>query len=270
MYDKEVELYGGTVRLGFNGGKHRYEVMLLPENGDPTPWIYAPNATGITNMIDDGKSPRLMGWAVKQAMLKVEASLEPGIALDEIGIQNLVKRGKGAHRSESAKAANIGTLVHEWVEQHVDHKLGVAAAPSMPTNKTLRGAAEAYLGWEDTHEIEYIFSERMIYSVDHHYSGTADIGARVDGELTVVDVKTSKHLYETFKLQTACYMQALNEEFEDPFVNRIIVQLPKTGSSTFTEYDLGKMSEYDSGHSYEQDIEAFLAARVLYKRFKGD
>jgi hypothetical protein len=273
MHDRLIELYGGTVQLGFQGPpKHRYEVMLMPEGGDPSPWIYAPNVTGITGMIDDGKSPRLMGWAVKQALLKIEAGLQPGIALDEIGIQNLIKRGRGAHRSESAKAANIGTLVHEWVEEHVRAKMSenTELLPALPKNKTLRGAAEAFLAWEAGHKVEYLFAERMIYSVDHHYSGTVDIGAIVDGAHTVVDIKTSSHLYEEFKLQTAAYIQALNEEFEEDWTTRIVVQLPKTGSAKHTEYHLENMAEYDGGHSLAWDIEAFLAARTLYRRFRGD
>jgi hypothetical protein len=271
MFEKEIKLYGGTVTLGFGKlGKHRYDVQLCPEDNGCGPWIYVPNVTGITGMIDDGKSPRLMGWAVKQAMLKVEASIQPGVALDEVGIQNVIKRGKGAHRSQSAKAANIGTLVHEWVEEHVDAQMEGRALPEMPKNKTLRGAAEAFLAWEATHEIEYLFAERMVYSVEHHFAGTTDIGARVDDVLTVVDIKTSAHLYEEFKLQTGSYLQALNEEFEEQFVNRIILQLPKTGSNVHTEYDLNKMAQFEGGSSLEEDIEAFIAARALYRRFKGD
>jgi hypothetical protein len=270
MFEKENKLYGGTVTLGFNEGKHRYEVMLCPEDNGCGPYVFAPNVTGITGMIDDGKSPRLMGWAVKQAMLKIEASIQPGTVYDEVDIQNIIKRGKGAHRNQSAKAANIGTLVHEWVEEHVTAVMNQEDAPPLPKSKTLRGAAEAFLAWEETHDIEYLFSERMVYSVEHHYAGTVDIGARVDDVLTVVDVKTSAYLYEEFKLQTGSYLQALNEEFEEQFERRIIVQLPKTGSSQFTEYDLEKMAEFEGGHTLEQDIEAFVAARALYKRFKGD
>jgi hypothetical protein len=109
--------------------------------------------------------------------------------------------------------------------------------------------------------------------VEHWYSGTVDIIAEVNGQLTVGDLKTSNYLSAEHLLQAAGYQIALEEEFEDPFENRVILHLDKLGGD-IKVYDLNalagtqiKMTPWMkiNFHTYEEDKATFLGLRTAYR-----
>lgn len=104
------------------------------------------------------------------------------------------------------KSAEHGTLVHEVVQ-----KLAVGQRPEVP--ERVRPAAEAFLKFNDIRKIhfhpEYI--EQQVWSGYHRYAGTVDALASIDGKFGVLDIKTSTGFYPEYNLQTAAYVQALQE-----------------------------------------------------------
>jgi hypothetical protein len=263
-----VTLYDGNVKLIFDDKKHRYTASVLSEKGGWSKPLWVPSVTGITGIIDDGKSGALMGWATGLAVESIRNDImEVGFdELDEVSLDEILIKGRWANKTYVKNAAKVGNIVHEYAEAHIKAHLGLGDAPKLPRNKKAKSGIDAFLQWESEAKPEYIFSERRIYAVDGHYAGTLDIGARIDGALTVADLKTSKNVYDEYKYQLAAYVHALNQEFNTPYERRLILHLSQEGGE-FTPHDLEKEAGF-TGVGLEADIECFLHAREVYRRVK--
>lgn len=266
---EEYLLYDGNVKLAFEDEpKHKYEACVKNEDGTWTDWLWVPSVTGITGSIDDGKTGALMGWALNQAVGHLEQAWLPGQSYDEIEIKRHLKNAKYAHKKTQERAADIGSLVHVWVETYVKAQMEFGSGmPPKPHNPQARSGVDAFLKWDANHDVKYLDSERRVYSVRHHYSGTADIVAMVDNELTLIDIKTSSRAdYVDYRLQTAAYVQAIEEETGQEIENRLIIHLSKD-RGIFTVHDLSQEAMFN-GATYDEDIKAFNAARQVYRRLK--
>lgn len=277
--EKSFELYDGAVTLVFDAAKHIYRARLA---GTPPPGRWAPGATSIAGMLDNDKTGRLQGWAVKMAVEYVERSLvlEPGgrvlvrfdggpeqkaVPFDEVSKAALLKAAKGAYRRRAQSAADLGTMAHSWVEQYIAWKTGNGEKPVRPQNPALLSTVQAFLSWEKQHKVEYIFSERKVYALAENYAGTVDIVALVDGVRSVVDIKTSNFVNEEFWLQTAGYAHALMQEFEEPIEERWIVRLGKEDGAFDPHQASTEVDENGRARpTLEDDIKAFLALRTVF------
>jgi hypothetical protein len=61
------------------------------------------------------------------------------------------------------------------------------------------------------HKPKLISSEEFVYSDTHRYAGTADLLVEMDGEIWLLDIKTSKHLHKSYNLQLSAYATAMEE-----------------------------------------------------------
>ncbi len=104
------------------------------------------------------------------------------------------------------KSAEHGSLVHEMVQ-----KIAVGETPTVP--EEVRPAVEAFTIFARERGIIFHpdFIECRIWSGQKRYAGTIDALAEVDGKFGVLDIKTSTGFYSDYNLQTAAYMQALQE-----------------------------------------------------------
>lgn len=136
----------------------------------------------------------------------------------------------------------------------------------MPVEKMVLKGISQFHDWASQHDIEWLFTERVIYSKALNYAGTADFGAYIDGKLTLGDYKTGKNVYTDHGMQTASYACALREELEEweACRNRMIVHMDVEGGN-LTIYDEQKIQEEVSGHDIQGDMEAFASCRVLYE-----
>lgn len=234
-------LYNGEIELSFDEANHRYSV-----NGSIVPGVTTP--LGIINK-------EWMGpWVAKMCGEYVADNLKPGASLDEIEIQDFIKSMKGSWRRKSATAAAIGTMVHEWAEKHAK-----GLKPAMPVNPKIRNGVEAYLDWLKQHEIVFRANERRIYSRQYRYAGTVDAIGYVDGQLSVIDFKTSSGIYPEMAWQTAAYQHALQEEFGKPFERRWIIRFDKEGGGF----------ESEAFDNFDADFEVFRTALSLWRQVKG-
>lgn len=148
------------------GGKrdvHMYKVL--------SPDKYAgrkEGCTGVTGFKD--KSANLMQWA---ANLAVQAKAD-GRSDEE---------ARYAHRNAKDKAADIGTRVHDWIEQHLKGN-------DAPYDKDMKASVEGYLRWEAERKPKTLWSERIVYSKAHDYAGKLDWGGELDGRYGLIDFKT--------------------------------------------------------------------------------
>lgn len=220
----------------------------------------------VTSAINGGlPKPYLIGWAAKvtaQAAIDnhdiVGAMLAKG---DERGAIDYVK---GARFRDSGTKADRGTIVHAALESYlagkelgeadINERLGEARVPLAMWASTRKMIA-ALTDFLHDEEPEVYWSEKTAYSRTHGYAGTPDLVARmrVGGSRlpVIVDVKTSKSIYDETALQLAAYARAdfigLDDGTEKPLlptdepIEHGIVVRPKPGggyeTATFTLTD---------------------------------
>lgn len=259
---KKLELFGGEVVIKFFPRTHRYEVSV-----DGGPFVWVPSVTTITGMINKGDG--MLQWAVNCALRWLTGKVQSAdFDLTEGLWATLTQEAKSQWRKVRDDAADHGTAVHEWVEAYIAWKLcgeEGGSRPPVPEEPKVRAGIESFLKWEIQHKVEYVYTERLVYSPRHHYAGTVDIVAYVDGVLCVLDVKTSKSVYDEYALQVWAYAKALNEEFQEKVENCLILHIPKAGG--FAVHDLGAAAQV-GGATAEENVKAFLGALALHQRLR--
>ena len=56
-----------------------------------------------------------------------------------------------------------------------------------------------------------ISSEQFVWSDEHKFAGTADIVCKMNGEVWLIDLKTSNSIHKSYDLQLASYAKGLEE-----------------------------------------------------------
>lgn len=92
------------------------------------------------------------------------------------------------------EAANAGTWIHTYIEDHLLGKF-----PEEPIRDDHYQMVVAFHEWESQHDIEVISTERTVYG--DGYAGTADLFAKIDGVVTLVDWKSSSAVRDSHKAQ---------------------------------------------------------------------
>jgi hypothetical protein len=165
----------------------------------------------------------LVGWAAKMSAEWAVDNLDTLVTLKEKGEERAaIDLVKGARFRDMGKKADRGTVVHTAVELYlagrpitkaeIDEKLEEARVPKgmWKSASLMAGAVIQYL--QDT-EPEVYWSEATVDSRKHGYAGTADLIARthIGGSSrvpVVLDVKTSKSIYDEVALQLIAYGRA--------------------------------------------------------------
>jgi len=191
----------------------------------PTP-PYEFEVISVTSAISGGlPKPFLIGWAAKMAAecavsdhAIVAAFLEKG---DE---RSAVDHIKGARFRDMGAKADRGTIVHAAVEAYVagtplsKEDIEARLEEARVDKAVRRGAipmVSGVLSFLQDAEPEILWSESTIYSRTHGYAGTADviglmhIGGKTGSRVPVViDIKTSKAIYNETALQLCAYARA--------------------------------------------------------------
>lgn len=111
------------------------------------------------------------------------------------------------------KAGKEGTQVHEAAEKLV---LGeeISWMDEYGRAKYSQIVWEMILKFADfwkTHKPELISSEQFVWSDEHKFAGTADIVCKMNGEVWLIDLKTSNSIHKSYDLQLASYAKGLEE-----------------------------------------------------------
>ena len=123
-----------------------------------------------------------------------------------------------AGEAVKAKSAEEGTLLHETVE-------AILKGEDSPIPESVAPAVSAFLDFKKQNEIIPHQIETRIISKKHHYAGTMDCLAELNGQLGVLDIKTSYAIYRDYGIQTAAYVEALGENPSMPPLKRWILRL---------------------------------------------
>jgi hypothetical protein len=240
------------------------------------PWPPQPphefEVISVTSALKGGlPKPFLIGWAAK---------MSAEFAVDNLGvIQTLVesdqKRAaidliKNARNRDRDAKASRGTVVHAAIESYlagtplssedIAARLEEERVPEALSKQTA-AMVQGLRKFLDDFEPEIIWSEATVYSRTHGYAGTTDIIGRLhigDSRVPcVIDVKTSKAIYNEVALQLCGYARAdfvgLDDGTEKP--------LMQNGE----RIEWGMVVRPTPGGSYEHGI--YALTDELYERF---
>ena len=146
----------------------------------------------------------------------------------------------------TGQAADIGTAAHFLVECHINNWKPDLSEVSPQDQLKARMAFSAFIQWEkDQIDIEYLKSEIELASDKFDYGGTIDLIAKINGELCLIDFKTSKYFYTEHFCQVSAYKELYEERFPKEKIDRCyILKINKeTGefeSVKLTQYKLNK------------------------------
>jgi len=167
------------------------------------------------------------------------------------------------------KASEEGTLVHEMVEEYLNGKtmkyLDEEGYPKMSPN-----IWQMFLNFVDfwtTFNPKLIETEVHLFSDELKIAGTCDLVIEINGELWVLDLKTSNQLQITYELQSAVYAKCYEECFGKK-VNRVGVLWLKSksrGPDKEGKKLKGKgwlISE--SPRTQEHNLEIFASVRKIF------
>lgn len=191
----------------------------------------------VTSALEAGVAkPWLTGWA---ARVTAEAAIEDhdiiGAMLAKGKEKEAIAHVKGARFSNSGSKADRGTVVHGALESYLAGKpLSKETVEAqlkerrVPLNlwKSTAAMIAGLMEFLYDEEPEVYWSESTVYSRAHGYAGTPDLLARmrVGGSLkpVVVDVKTSKEIYDDTSAQVTAYARAdfvgLDDGTEAPLI----------------------------------------------------
>ena len=206
--------HGDDVELEYNDEKHTYMVK-----GEQVP--------AVTRIVDAVSPKSLTEWAAKAG---ADWWRETYLAEEFIKIMDMYEGIRNAHRDISREAQNIGSDVHKWIELWIKFKIhGGSAVADYPYK--VRTPMENFHKWVESREVEWIDSEKKVYSKFWNYAGTIDALAKINGELYVIDFKTSAKIYKEYYLQVYGYAQAIHEMVNDEsnkhYPKGMIVRLDK-------------------------------------------
>lgn len=160
--------------------------MATPKKGY---WLGKQRLPGTTTVIGRFKeSGGLLQWAFKQG-----------------------QNGAAHLYEEAEKAADIGTAAHSMIEWHINgHDPADALAESGLSEEGMEKAQNAfdqYLKWERQTglKLHSKYQEIQLVHPELLYGGTPDAIGEIDGQITLLDWKTSNGVYQDYIIQLAAY-----------------------------------------------------------------
>jgi len=165
------------------------------------------------------------------------------------------------------RASEEGTQVHNLIEDYLNEKeLNFLS----PTGKPLYnpGVWQMFLRfveWWETYQPTLIETEVHLFSDELKVAGTCDLVCEINGELWIIDFKTSNQLSTTYDLQTAVYGKCYEECFGKKIDRYGILWLKSTKRTFNKEKMTGKGWEvYESKRSQEDNLKLFQAVKTLF------
>jgi len=180
-----------------------------------------------------------------------------------------------------SKSAEEGTLLHETVE-------AILRKEPIVIPDQVKPAVTAFLDFYKNNELIAHRIEDRVVSKKHHFAGTMDVLAELNGVMGVLDIKTSMAIYRDYSVQTSAYIEALSEDKTLPPLTRWILRLDQSkrclkcpailrdkggrekirGEKEKCEHEWGPMTgavEIKELNTFESDIKAFLACKSLWE-----
>lgn len=202
---------------------------------------------GVTSALDVINKPKILPWAVNVATRYIKQELQHGSFTQE-DISSIIYKARNEHKKIKDIASSKGRNVHQIAEAIIKGEDWKA-----PTNPEENAKVKAFQDFCKDYKVEFIDSERVIYSEAQDYCGTFDFTCKINGKSYLGDLKTGKAIHTRYFLQTAAYQAALVEETGADLNGRVILRVSADG------YEV----KIRDNSTYEEDYGAFKAALTM-------
>lgn len=211
---------------------------------------------GVTTVLSVIAKPALIQWSANEAIKYIKENSSGFQSIDGqstpfySGIDDgLLDKARYAHRSKKDKAGDWGTTIHKAVEDWIKE----GKEPSLEESQ--QKAFTNFKNWVEENKIEFLESEKHVWSKELWIGGITDMVIKMDGKKYVADIKTSSGIYDEMFFQMAAYALCLEEMGEHKDIEGyLVVNLKKDGNIDFKRADNMAINK-----------EAFLAALTLHK-----
>ena len=176
---------------------------------------------GMSTLLGKLASPALEAWKVNSQVNAIKVEMEKqGIPLDKI--DKIIIDAKANARKQNDNILSIGSIVHKLIELWLKGE-----KVTKPEDKVVANCFMQFQKFWKKNKLKLVQSEKILYSL-RGYCGTLDIIAiDPDGNLWLIDIKTSKGLFIGHVHQIHGYKLAYEEQTGKK--NKMfIVRLPKT------------------------------------------
>ena len=165
------------------------------------------------------------------------------------------------------KAGEEGTQTHELIESYLKGEEQCFLNPKGYPNHSpdewqmfLR-----FVEWWETYNPTLLETEVHLFSDNLKVAGTCDLVCEIDGELWIIDFKTSNHLQTTYDLQTAVYGECYKECFGKTPDHYGILWLKSSKRRFNKDKMTGKGWEmYESKRTQEENLDIFKTVKKLF------
>lgn len=268
-----TDIYQNRARCTFRPGNHTYSIRVHGHVDK----LWQPSVTGILGC---KAKPALTNWSARKSLEYVAKRLgqyesglgAPPFTVDTKEIHSWLAEAADGWNGD-ATATTIGTVAHRYSYEELRFRAGLTPhRPKFPleydpvlmpdfTPGMVDGAnssARAVIQFFDEHNFEPIILERPLWSPLDGFVGTPDYIGKIDGELAVLDYKSSKRIYAEYWAQLAALQYMYQMEFPGQIIKkRYAVNIPKDG---------GDLQVQVRGlDTFSADLDMFMACWTLYR-----
>lgn len=183
----------------------------------------------------------------------------------------ILEEARKEFKNVKDEAADIGNQVHEIIEKWCKSNIGKVPEYSLELPEGIDprvvNGVNLFLQWAKEVEFEPLHSELFVYHPKYEYAGTTDIIAkgRFDKRWKkkrtyLIDIKTSKGIYETYLMQDAAYVEAFRVDGKIVIEGEGVIRVGKEDA---------KPEWHDATADHMLNFDRFIAAKNLFVLMKG-
>jgi len=236
---------------------------------------------GATTAINKLAMPALPIWGFNTGRQSMYQTIPEAAKAEDINLKKLNKEDAtswafsvGQQRKNSTlyakrdRAAEVGTIAHAILQYR---ERGLEIDNSDINDNVWKLALKCVAShdqWFQGTQMKTVLIEKAFVSEEHHYGGTMDKLAEINGELTLIDYKTGKDIYDTNFIQLAAYTRLAIEQGFD-VKHSIAVNMPKTKGNSFAIKSVPAESLFEAGYFkwFLSSVDAYYAEKQT-KQFK--
>lgn len=169
----------------------------------------------------------------------------------------------------ASKAADEGTQVHELVERYLNgEELKFLNEREQPIyNPEIWKMFLNFVDFWELYKPTLIEAEVHLFSDKLKIAGTCDIVCEIEGEIWILDLKTSNQITQTYEIQTSLYKECYEECFQKKVAKTGVlwVKAGSRGPDKTGKKIKGRGWELiEASRSHSKNMEIYKALRVIF------
>jgi len=165
------------------------------------------------------------------------------------------------------KAGEEGTQVHEMIEDYLNGKeLNFLSSAGNPQyNPNVWQMFLKFVEWWEEYNPTLLEAEVHLFSDKLKVAGTCDLVCEIDGEIWIIDFKTSNSIQTTYELQTAIYAECYEECYGKKIDKQGILWLKSKKKKSTKGKIQGKGWEMvEPKRSQDENVDIFKTVKKLF------